>query len=89
MFDFISKLQEKPEAHRRRIALGTTSIITFFIAVVWLSSFSGASSPPSAQEAAVAGAPSPFETVGSIFGKAYKGAKNSVPIPGINDLSGE
>jgi hypothetical protein len=39
MFDFISKLQEKPLAARRRIAFFTTAVLGLIVIAIWSSTF--------------------------------------------------
>lgn len=37
VFDLIEKLQQKPKAHRKRIAASTAMVVTSLVFVVWLS----------------------------------------------------
>ena len=47
MRKLIAKLQEKPEAHRKAVALGVSAVVTLFIFGIWIttlpSKFQGAS----------------------------------------------
>jgi len=40
MKKYIAHLRTKPESHKRKVALGTSVVITAFIALFWVTSFS-------------------------------------------------
>lgn len=60
VFNTIDKLREKPEHHRRRVAMGISGLITLFIFSVWVSVHLPQSG--TAQVAAVQEAPSARDT---------------------------
>lgn len=56
MFSFIERLQHKPEAARRKMALVGAALGTAAVGLIWLMSFSAAGVPPAPENARVSSA---------------------------------
>ena len=83
MFEFLARLREKPEEHRRNVAIAASGVVTAFIAMLWLSTLTLGS--PSQTTAAVS-APSPFAAVGAAFDNFFSDEKPVQETPGVNIL---
>jgi hypothetical protein len=71
---YIEKLREKPVHHRKRIAYGTSAVITALIAFVWVTSYTFLNGTPSTTTQQVAQTDktnSPFDVIKESVASAY------------------
>jgi hypothetical protein len=75
VFNTIDKLRERPEHHRRRIALGISALVTVFVFTVWLSVHTTRGGAPVVAEATVkeqSSSESPFDTLKRGVAQVYE-----------------
>jgi len=59
IFEFIERMQKKPEAYRKRVALGAAFIIIGIIIFIWLTTFN----LPKTNNAEIKKAAAPFSSI--------------------------
>ncbi|HEY4517830.1 MAG TPA: hypothetical protein VJI74_02980 [Candidatus Paceibacterota bacterium] len=74
MFDFLRKLQERPEEHRRAFAFTASAVVTLFIALLWLADL--ATSVPTATQTASPTTPSPLQTLREQVTSVFSNSQN-------------
>lgn len=82
LLDYLDKVREKPESHRRRVAFGSAVLITGLILLVWLTTL-----PAKFDTETVASQErnSPISTLGKNIAAAYDSVRGRVEF-GVESL---